>query len=79
VGDVDVVDEMNWWPLLSKRTTAAGGIGCVGHGSRKRMLDRNACNAGSEAIEWKPIARRCGAVTPSDSRASWSSGEVAGT
>jgi hypothetical protein len=54
--------EMNCWPLLSKKTIVADDSGCVTHCSKRRMLDEKACNAGSEAAEWKPIARRFGAV-----------------
>jgi hypothetical protein len=43
--------EMNYWPLLSKKTIIADGSGYVGHGSKRRLLDGKAYNARFEAAE----------------------------
>jgi hypothetical protein len=43
--------EMNYCPLLSKKIIVADGSGYVGHGSKRRLLDGKAYNAGFEAVE----------------------------
>ena len=70
--------ERNCWPLLSKKTIVADGSMCCGHSSSSRMLEGKACVVGVDVTEWRPTARRCGDVVPSDSSRSCSMGEVTG-
>jgi hypothetical protein len=42
------------------------------------MLERKTYVVGVDVAEWRPIARRCGDVVPSDSSRSYSMGEIIG-
>jgi hypothetical protein len=57
----------NCWPLLSKKTTVVNGSMHYGQACISRMLMGNTRVAGTNAAVWRPIARSCGVVVPSNS------------
>ena len=70
--------ERNCLPLLSKKVIVANGSMPYGHSLSSRMLEGKACVVSVDVVVWRPVARRCGDVVPSDSSRSCSRGEVTG-
>jgi hypothetical protein len=74
--NVDVVDRKELLAIVVKKTIVVDGSMRCGHSSSSRMLEGKACVVSVDVAVWKPMARRCVDIVPSDSRRSCSRGEV---